>query len=131
MLGKHSDVVIKPAHGSGGNGIMVLTGKVGRLFRMSSGELISLNAIKHYVSNILSGMYSLGGIPDQAFLEYRVQFDSIFDYISFRGVPDIRIIVFKGIPVTAMARLPTSKSGGKANLHKGAIGVGIAAQHME
>ena len=40
-------------------------------------------------------------------------------------MPDIRIIVFKGIPVTAMARLPTSKSGGKANLHKGAIGVGI------
>ena len=81
--------------------------------------------MKHYVSNILSGMYSLGGLPDKAFLEYCVQFDPIFSDISFKGVPDIRIIVFKGIPITAMVRLPTRKSNGKANLHQGAIGVGV------
>ena len=125
LLEKHQDVVIKPAHGSGGNGILVLGGKIGKFYRTASGDLISLNSIKHYVSNILSGMYSLGGLSDQAFLEYRVQFDPVFDKISFKGVPDIRIIVFQGVPVSAMIRLPTSKSGGKANLHQGAIGVGI------
>ena len=125
ILERYNDLVIKPSHGSGGSGIMVLTGKVGKLFKKPSGELISIYAIKHYVSNILSGMYSLGGLSDHAFLEYRVQFDPIFDDISVKGVPDIRIIVFKGIPVAAMIRLPTSQSDGKANLHQGAIGVGI------
>lgn len=125
LLSKHNDLVIKPAHGSGGSGILVLTGKVGKLYKTPSGDLMSINAIKHYVSNILSGMYSLGGIPDCAFLEYRIQFDPIFDDLSFKGVPDIRIIVFRGIPISAMVRLPTSESNGKANLHQGAIGVGI------
>lgn len=125
LLDKHIEAVIKPAHGSGGNGIMVLSGKVGKLYRQASGDLISINAIKHYVANILSGMYSLGGLSDQAFLEYRVQFDPVFNDISYKGVPDIRIIVFRGIPVSAMIRLPTRKSNGKANLHQGAIGVGI------
>lgn len=125
LLNKNSEVVIKPANGSQGNGILVLSRKIGNRFKTASGEIVSLNSIKHYVSNILSGMYSLSGLTDKAFLEYRVQFDPIFDDISFKGVPDIRIIVFKGIPVAAMLRLPTSKSNGKANLHQGAIGVGI------
>jgi alpha-L-glutamate ligase-like protein len=125
LLNNYDDLVIKPAHGSGGNGILVLTGKVGKLYKTPSGELMSINAIKHYVSNILSGMYSLAGITDSAFLEYRIQFDPIFDDVSFKGVPDIRIIVFRGVPISAMVRLPTSESNGKANLHQGAIGVGI------
>ena len=58
LLEEHRSVVIKPAHGSGGNGILVITGKIGKLYRVSSGELMSLNSIRHYVSNILSGMYS-------------------------------------------------------------------------
>ncbi|HBZ98517.1 MAG TPA: alpha-L-glutamate ligase-like protein, partial [Pseudomonas sp.] len=40
-------------------------------------------------------------------------------------VPDIRIIVLMGYPIMAMLRLPTRQSGGKANLHQGAIGVGV------
>lgn len=40
-------------------------------------------------------------------------------------MPDIRIIVLMGYPVMAMLRLPTRQSGGKANLHQGAIGVGV------
>ena len=125
LLDKYDDVVIKPAHGSGGNGILVITGKVSKHYKTPSGDLLSLSAVKHYVSNILSGMYSLGGVPDRAFLEYRIKFDSVFNEISFKGVPDIRIIVFRGIPISAMLRLPTSQSNGKANLHQGAIGVGI------
>ena len=41
------------------------------------------------------------------------------------GVPDIRLIVYKGVPVMGMLRLPTSESEGRANLHQGAIGAGI------
>jgi len=125
LFENHNELVIKPAHGSGGSGILVLTGKVGKLYKIPSGDLMSLNAIRHYISNILSGMYSLGGIPDSAFFEYRIKFDPIFDQVSFKGVPDIRIIVFRGVPVSAMVRLPTSDSNGKANLHQGAIGVGL------
>src|SRR5699024_5358464 len=68
---------------------------------------------------------SLGGLPDSAILEYRVRPSEIFDDISYSGVPDIRTIVFRGIPVASMVRLPTRMSDGKANLHQGAIGAGI------
>ena len=124
LLERYEQVVIKPAHGSGGNGILVITGRVGNRYKVS-GEVLSINAIKHYVSNIISGMYSLGGNIDSAVLEYCVQFDPVFNDVSFKGVPDVRIIVFRGVPITAMIRLPTSKSKGKANLHQGAVGAGI------
>jgi alpha-L-glutamate ligase-like protein len=70
-------------------------------------------------------LFSLGGHSDQALIEYRVQFDPVFAEISYQGVPDVRIIVFLGIPVMAMVRLPTRLSSGKANLHQGAIGTGV------
>ncbi len=125
ILADHKALVIKPAHGSGGNGILVISGRMGNHFRKTDGSLLSIEAIQHHTSNILSGMYSLGGVPDQAILEYRVDFDPMFEHISYQGVPDIRIIVFKGIPVAAMTRLPTRESDGKANLHQGAVGLGI------
>src|SRR4030042_1405441 len=58
-------------------------------------------------------------------IEYRVVFDPVFEAVSYKGVPDIRIVVFLGVPVMSMIRLPTRASGGKANLHQGAIGAGI------
>ena len=57
--------------------------------------------------------------------EYRVRFDPVFEPVAYQGVPDVRIIVLLGVPVMAMVRLPTMMSGGKANLHQGAIGAGI------
>ena len=125
ILGAREDFVIKPAHGSGGNGILVVCGRFGNSFRKPSGDLITLAAMQHHVSNIVSGMYSLAGLPDQAIIEYRVKFDPLFEHISFQGVPDIRVIVFRGVPVAAMARLPTRASAGRANLHQGAMGIGI------
>jgi hypothetical protein len=66
-----------------------------------------------------------GRADRKALIEYRVNFDPVFEAITYRGVPDIRIIVFLGVPVMAMVRLPTRLSGGKANLHQGAIGTGV------
>ncbi len=117
--------VVKPTHGSGGEGILVITGHTQSGYRKSSGTVISKEEFEFHISNILSGLYSLGGLPDSALIERRIDFDPIFQNVSYQGVPDIRTIVFRGIPVMAMIRLPTRVSDGKANLHQGAIGVGI------
>lgn len=117
--------VIKPACGSGGEGILVISGRSGDLFQKSSGIMIHRDDLNYHLSNLLSGLYSLGGQPDLAIVEYRVSPDPVFEQVSFLGVPDIRIIVLFGVPVMAMTRLPTRISDGKANLHQGAIGVGI------
>lgn len=117
--------VVKPAHGSGGDGILVINGRRGDKYRRSNGQFMSREEFDHHLSNTLSGLFSLGGQPDHVLVEYCVQFDPIFDNVSYKGVPDIRIIVFLGYPVMAMIRLPTRLSDGKANLHQGAIGVGI------
>lgn len=125
LLRPHHDFVIKPASGSGGDGIVVITGRTKGLYRKANGQLTDLAQLQHHISNTLSGMFSLGGHPDKALIEYRVRFDPVFEAISYQGVPDIRIVVFQGVPVMSMVRLPTRMSDGKANLHQGAIGAGI------
>lgn len=125
ILAEYDEFVIKPAHGSGGEGILIIKGRTKALYRKLNGVLLSEDEIGHHISNILNGMYSLGGQPDKALVEYRVEFSPVFEQISYQGVPDIRTIVFKGVPVMSMIRLPTRLSDGKANLHQGAIGVGI------
>jgi alpha-L-glutamate ligase-like protein len=58
-------------------------------------------------------------------IEYCVQADAALGAISYRGVPDVRVLVFRGVPVQAMVRLPTRASDGRANLHMGGMGVGV------
>lgn len=125
ILQNHHQFVIKPAHGSGGEGVLVIDGMRRDLYVKTDGRALSLDEIRYHASNILSGIYSLGGVPDDAMIEYRVRTDSILEPVSYRGVPDIRVLVFRGIPVMGMIRLPTRNSDGKANLHQGAVGVGI------
>ncbi len=125
ILDTRQDFAIKPAHGSGGEGILIIKGRSKGRYRKLNGVLMTQAEIGHHISNILSGMYSLGGQPDKALIEYRVNFDPVFEQVSYQGVPDIRTIVFKGIPLMSMLRLPTRMSDGKANLHQGAIGAGI------
>jgi alpha-L-glutamate ligase-like protein len=125
VLKQREQFVMKPAHGSGGDGILVVVGRRGNKYRRSNGHLMSHADFEHHMSNALSGLFSLGGHPDHLIVEQCVQFDPVFDQVSYKGVPDIRIIVFLGYPVMAMIRLPTRLSDGKANLHQGAIGVGI------
>ena len=125
MLEGHNGFVIKPAQGSGGKGILVIVDRKDEYFIKPSGEHIALSDIKQHISNTLSGLYSLGGKPDVAMIEQLVEFDPIFDKYSFEGVPDIRVILYKGYPAMAMLRCSTKESDGKANLHQGAVGVGI------
>jgi alpha-L-glutamate ligase-like protein len=124
-LAGYADFVVKPAHGSGGNGILVVGERSGERLVKSSGQEITFEDLKYHFTNVLSGMYSLGGHPDAAMIEYRVAFDPLFQDVAYRGVPDIRTLVFRGVPVMAMVRLPTRASDGRANLHQGAVGAGI------
>ncbi|MGB5721101.1 MAG: alpha-L-glutamate ligase-like protein, partial [Woeseiaceae bacterium] len=120
--------VIKPARGSGGDGIIVVTGRSKRkrdTYRLSSGVFVSEGEILHHISNTVSGQYSLSGSRDVALIEYCVHFDPTFADISYQGVPDVRVIVYRGYPIMAMVRLPTRASDGKANLHQGAVGAGV------
>ncbi|MDX1484022.1 MAG: alpha-L-glutamate ligase-like protein [Alphaproteobacteria bacterium] len=125
ILEQHEEYVIKPAQGSGGDGILVLSRGPRGYYRRASGTLMSEDELSYHLSNALGGSFSLGGQPDRVLIEYRVNFDPVFQKIAFQGVPDIRIIVFLGVPVMAMVRLPTRMSDGKANLHQGAIGAGV------
>jgi alpha-L-glutamate ligase-like protein len=124
-LSNQDEFVIKPASGSGGDGIMVITGKRDRYWLGSGGKLLDLGDIEYHVSGILAGMYSLGGQTDSAMIEALIHTDPVLRSIAPEGVPDIRVIIYRGIPVMAMTRLPTRRSGGKANLHQGAIGAGV------
>lgn len=125
ILEGREQFVAKPAHGAGGDGILVITGRRGKLYRKASGVLMGPGELEHHLSSTLSGLFSLGGQRDRVMIEYCVQFDPLFQALTHQGVPDVRIIVFKGYPVMAMVRLPTRASDGKANLHQGAVGVGI------
>jgi len=125
LLQEHSQFVVKPAHGSAGKGILVINGREGESYLKPGGKAIAFKDIDRHVSNTLSGLYSLGGRPDVAMIETMVNFSDTFDNYTYEGVPDIRVIIFHGYPVMAMTRLSTSASDGKANLHQGAVGVGI------
>lgn len=120
-----SGFVIKPAKGSGGKGILVVTGRHGDDFIKASGASVTLEGVQRHISNTLAGLYSLGGQPDVAIVESLIDFDERFLGLSHEGVPDIRVVVFQGYPVMAMLRLSTHASDGKANLHQGAVGVGL------
>jgi alpha-L-glutamate ligase-like protein len=128
IVAERESFVVKPAQGSGGDGILVVTGRSRRKrdsFRLASGMLISRGEIAFNISNIVGGQYSLSGNRDKALIEYCVNFDPVFAELSYQGVPDIRVIVYRGYPAMAMVRLPTRASDGKANLHQGAVGAGV------
>jgi alpha-L-glutamate ligase-like protein len=125
FLANDQAFVMKPAKGSGGKGILVITGRDGEEYLKASGSVVSHQDVCKHASSTLSGLFSLGGNTDVAMIEELVDFDPVFDGFSYQGVPDIRIILYKGYPVMAMTRLSTKDSDGKANLHQGAVGLGI------
>lgn len=120
--------VLKPNKGFGGEGIIVVYGRKKNrtdAWIKADGTLITVEDLKNHARNIIDGSYSLSGVPDIAFFEERLKLLKLFKPYAFKGIPDIRIIVFNKMPIMAMLRLPTKESHGKANLAQGAIGVGI------
>jgi alpha-L-glutamate ligase-like protein len=126
LLDGRDQFVLKPARGAQGNGIVVITSVENGHYRRSSGHLMSAVAIRQHVSSTLSGVFSLRGDIDSCLIEQRVVLHPAFFALARFGIPDIRVIVYRGLPIMAMCRLPTHESDGRANLHQGAIGAGIA-----
>lgn len=125
VVGDNREFVLKPAKGAGGKGIVVVTGRDGDTMVRASGEHFREADMQRHLANLLSGLYSLGGQRDVALFEERIHPHDDFEPFSYRGIPDVRIIVYRGCPVMAMIRLSTRRSDGKANLHQGAVGVGL------
>lgn len=123
-LEKHQDFVIKPASGSGGGGIVVIAGKEGEHWRSVGGTLYSLEDIRKHISDIIFGVYSFG-LQDQVIIEARIVQHPEIDQLSSYGLADVRIILCRHEPILAMIRLATKESNGTANLHQGALGVGV------
>jgi alpha-L-glutamate ligase-like protein len=125
LTAKHEDFVIKPNRGSGGRGVLVVTGRDRGCFVRHNGKRLQLDHLRQHISDILSGIYSLGGRPDQALIQQRIRLHPAFASLAYQGIPDIRIVLYRNEPAMAMLRLPTKASNGRANLHQGGIGVGI------
>ncbi len=117
--------VLKPNMGFGGEGIIPFIGRKNGLYEKSSGNLMTQDEVNEHIGDILEGRYSMAGEPDTAFFEQLIVCDDRISKFAYKGLPDIRIVVHNLIPVMAMLRLPTKGSDGKANLHLGAVGVGI------
>jgi alpha-L-glutamate ligase-like protein len=132
LLNERDDFVIKPNRGSAGRGVLVLVGRRPparpggeAVYVRHNGDAVELDAMRQHLSDILSGMYSLGGLCDQALIQQRIRLHPAFAAISYKGIPDIRVVLFHNEPAMAMLRLPTKQSAGRANLHQGGIGAGV------
>jgi alpha-L-glutamate ligase-like protein len=129
-----SSFALKPNKSLGGEGIIIAQKKAKH--QPSSGQpkgvwittrrrKVTVEDLQLHTMDIFEGAFSLRNVPDIAFVEEFVGRHKAFRKYAFRGTPDIRVIVFNKVPVMAMLRLPTKESGGRANLHQGAIAVGI------
>jgi alpha-L-glutamate ligase-like protein len=117
--------VIKPSKGHGGSGVLVVTRKVARRFILPSNRGVESSYLVRHVQRIISGHYTRKE-PDRALVEERLVLSNRLRELRTPGLLDLRIVCFKGFPVMAMTRLPTKRSGGRANIHQGAIGAGIS-----
>lgn len=117
--------VIKPNHGYGGEGIIPVLGRKDNFYLLNNGKKLGKEEVKDHITDILDGRFSISNIADSAFFEQLIISDERIGRYSYAGLPDIRLVVHNLIPVMAMLRLPTQESNGKANLHLGAVGVGI------
>jgi alpha-L-glutamate ligase-like protein len=119
--------VVKPASGSAGKGIILIKERLqnAEKFRDSQGTTLTPEDLELHVENILDGEFSTWGTNHQAIVEEMIPPHPSLAKYAYKGTPDIRVVVFNSVPVMAMARIPTKDSEGKANLDKGAIGLGI------
>ena len=119
--------VIKPESGYGGEGIIIIRkrGKFAGDWQKMNGEIMTTQDLQLHCQNVLAGKYSLHSMKDTVLVEERIKIHPLFLALTRSGTPDIRVIVYNKVPVMAMFRIPTERSGGKANLHQGAVGLGV------
>ena len=121
------DFVIKPTNGHAGKGVVAFRKQQpdGNHWTDVIGKNWSLDDIKLHCMDILSGQYSTHGSSHNIIIEERVPIHPKLLKYSYKGTPDIRVVVFNSVPVMAKLRLPTKESEGRANISQGAIMTGI------
>lgn len=124
-FGHLSEFVVKPANGAAGRGIVVIADRVDNRFFTAGGREIHWSDFRYHLSTMISGLFSLGGQEDSVILEQRIVSHPAMMSLAIEGTPDIRVIIYRGVPAMAMIRLPTEQSGGRANLHQGAVAAAI------
>ena len=120
--------VVKPSSSSGGKGILVVRRALdgGWVVLSRSGPRpVTVDDLREHVLQILSGLVSPLRLHERAFLETLLVPDDLLGGLSEGGIPDVRVLVARDEPVMAMLRVPTRRSGGRANLHQGALGLGV------
>ncbi len=120
-----TEFVVKPNAGSQGNGILVIRGKQGADYVAGGNRVVSQQEISTLVTEIINGNYSQLGDSDIAYIEPLIHQHKSLQDIAPYGLCDIRVVVVEGKVVSAMLRMPTTGSSGKANLHQGAIGAAV------
>ena len=123
-LAQRENFVVKPASGSGGDGILVLGRRLEQGWETPKGRPVGLDELRQHLANITFGAFSKQ-LEDRALIEERIEPHALFDAFWPDGVCDLRIIVLEGEPIMSMVRVPTRRSGGRANLHQGGIGVAV------
>ncbi len=125
VVGPRDQFVIKPAAGSEGRGILVITGRQDDAWVTADGQHLSSADMQFHLADVLAGLYSLGGRPDRVLVEQRIARHAALAGVAVGGTPDIRVVLYRNVPAMAMIRLPTRLSRGRANLHQGAVAAGI------
>lgn len=122
---EESELVVKPASSSGGEGILVLKELIepGR-WKRAGGREVTADDLRHHLAETVFGAYS-GALEDKAFVERRIFPHALFEELWRDGLCDVRIITLATVPIFAMVRVPTAMSGGRANLHQGGLGLAV------
>jgi alpha-L-glutamate ligase-like protein len=117
--------VIKPTNGHAGKGVVAFKKKSGDVWIDVINRRWSEEELRIHCYDILEGQYSSHGANPKVIIEERVIAHPALTKYSYKGTPDIRVVVFNSVPVMAYMRLPTEESEGRANQSQGALGVGI------
>ena len=131
FLREHEHFVVKPARGGGGNGILVVGARAGEGWQKVGGAPLAEAQLHEHIAAILFGAWSRGALEDEAFIERRVEAHSFYRDLWPDGLCDVRVLTLRGVPFMAMLRVPTQRSGGRANLHQGGLGLAVALETGE
>ena len=118
---------MKPDRGRAGGGILISLGldDEGRWRSAGGGSLLPDDVYDHG-REILHGAHSMGGVDrDLVLAEPLLVAHPDIDVLSSGGLPDVRVLVYRGRILAGMLRVATVEGEGKANLHKGGIGIAI------
>ena len=72
MVKDQQGFCIKPARGSGGKGIVLIARHHNGFYYKPNNKPETLDNLERHVSNILAGLYSLGGKPDTVLIQFGI-----------------------------------------------------------